>query len=195
MRHIRRIRQGPEMKRNVARRRWRLLTKAALAALLVLGVIALASGKYRAEFGGPYHWATIESGNLTLCWTQQRPGASPLADILVSPPNLWRLRWHATTEESPYELAPEWDLRWPSYEHRRLFYTMDSSNGLVRLGEHVVIVPLWLLGALTLLVMIASEMRRKRFPAGACQQCGYDLRGNTSGACPECGAAIPPKAE
>lgn len=27
----------------------------------------------------------------------------------------------------------------------------------------------------------------------ACQRCGYSLKGNTSGICPECGAGIPPK--
>lgn len=28
---------------------------------------------------------------------------------------------------------------------------------------------------------------------GYCDRCGYDLRGNASGICPECGAQIPPK--
>jgi len=27
----------------------------------------------------------------------------------------------------------------------------------------------------------------RRFPAGHCQECGYDLTGNVSGVCPECG--------
>lgn len=29
-----------------------------------------------------------------------------------------------------------------------------------------------------------------KFPAGHCQTCGYDLTGNVSGRCPECGRAI-----
>ena len=33
------------------------------------------------------------------------------------------------------------------------------------------------------------ERRRKR---GYCAECGYDLTGNISGACPECGTATPP---
>ena len=28
-----------------------------------------------------------------------------------------------------------------------------------------------------------------KFPRGCCQQCGYDLRGNVSGVCSECGAS------
>ncbi|MCG8406916.1 MAG: hypothetical protein MI923_17095 [Phycisphaerales bacterium] len=31
---------------------------------------------------------------------------------------------------------------------------------------------------------------RMRLPANHCQNCAYDLRGNTSGRCPECGEAI-----
>ncbi|MFH1108365.1 MAG: hypothetical protein V1790_04085 [Planctomycetota bacterium] len=31
-----------------------------------------------------------------------------------------------------------------------------------------------------------------RFPGPGCVECGYDLTGNTSGRCPECGSLIPP---
>jgi len=35
-------------------------------------------------------------------------------------------------------------------------------------------------------------LRLRRLPApGRCQRCGYDLTGNVSGICPECGAGIP----
>ncbi len=29
-----------------------------------------------------------------------------------------------------------------------------------------------------------------RIPSGHCQKCGYDLTGNVSGVCPECGAKV-----
>jgi hypothetical protein len=32
--------------------------------------------------------------------------------------------------------------------------------------------------------------RRRRVAAGLCGACGYDLTGNTSGVCPECGLAV-----
>ena len=32
--------------------------------------------------------------------------------------------------------------------------------------------------------------RRLRFPPGHCQRCAYNLTGNTSGVCPECGTEI-----
>ena len=31
----------------------------------------------------------------------------------------------------------------------------------------------------------------RRVPQGRCRQCDYDLTGNTSGVCPECGTAVP----
>jgi hypothetical protein len=34
----------------------------------------------------------------------------------------------------------------------------------------------------------AARRRRQRTRAGLCRRCGYDLRGNVSGVCPECGA-------
>ncbi len=32
---------------------------------------------------------------------------------------------------------------------------------------------------------------RRRIPPGHCRKCGYDLTGNVSGVCPECGERIP----
>ncbi len=51
--------------------------------------------------------------------------------------------------------------------------------------------PLWMPLAL-LLVSTASVwwLDRRRIPPGHCQHCGYDLTGNVSGRCPECGTLI-----
>jgi hypothetical protein len=35
------------------------------------------------------------------------------------------------------------------------------------------------------------HLRAELLAAGRCLGCGYDLTGNASGACPECGAAVP----
>jgi hypothetical protein len=55
-------------------------------------------------------------------------------------------------------------------------------------------VPCWMLVAIlasvSLLVSIRWRARRRRRASrGMCIQCGYDLRGNISGVCPECGCA------
>jgi hypothetical protein len=34
------------------------------------------------------------------------------------------------------------------------------------------------------------DKRMGRYPIGHCQTCGYNLTGNVSGACPECGTAV-----
>ena len=36
----------------------------------------------------------------------------------------------------------------------------------------------------------ALSVRRHRRSLGRCPDCGYDLTGNTSGVCPECGTAV-----
>lgn len=53
--------------------------------------------------------------------------------------------------------------------------------------------------ALYVIVFIVTLVRRwdrwrwqRRYPRGHCQFCGYNLTGNTSGTCPECGTTITP---
>jgi hypothetical protein len=38
------------------------------------------------------------------------------------------------------------------------------------------------------------RVRHARPPKGVCRECGYDLTGNVSGKCPECGTYVNPKA-
>ena len=55
-----------------------------------------------------------------------------------------------------------------------------------------VFIPLWLPLLLTLLVILILVVRnRRRIPVGHCTRCRYDLTGNTSGVCPECGMPLP----
>ena len=52
--------------------------------------------------------------------------------------------------------------------------------------------PLWLpflLAAVPTWFLFYRD-RRRRIPPGHCQRCGYNLTGNTSGICPECGEQI-----
>jgi hypothetical protein len=45
-------------------------------------------------------------------------------------------------------------------------------------------IPVIVTGVATLLCW---KIRRRRFAPGHCQACGYNLTGNVSGRCPECG--------
>ena len=47
-------------------------------------------------------------------------------------------------------------------------------------------IPLLVIGSATILLW----RRDRRFPPGHCRECGYDLTGNTSGVCSECGVAV-----
>jgi hypothetical protein len=58
------------------------------------------------------------------------------------------------------------------------------------------LIPFWAVALLAFTVSVwtwlAYRRRRDRDRPGHCNACGYDLKGNVSGVCPECGAAIPP---
>jgi hypothetical protein len=52
-----------------------------------------------------------------------------------------------------------------------------------------------LLGVLILLAIPTVLLwwaDRRRIAPGHCRNCGYDMTGNVSGRCPECGTAVPP---
>ncbi len=55
---------------------------------------------------------------------------------------------------------------------------------------------LWVVVAAFGILPLASVLRfwARRCRAGECQSCRYDLTGNTSGVCPECGTAVTAKA-
>lgn len=49
--------------------------------------------------------------------------------------------------------------------------------------------PLW--APFAILALLAIALWRREHLAGHCRDCGYDLTGNTSGVCPECGRPTP----
>jgi hypothetical protein len=54
----------------------------------------------------------------------------------------------------------------------------------------VVAIPLWMPAVLfALLSALAWRLGRRRVAQGHCANCGYNLTGNVSGRCPECGIA------
>ena len=77
---------------------------------------------------------------------------------------------------------PWWDkagLRWP----RTGWRPGDYSAGYL---------PLWLpflIVATPTAILWVRDRRPKHYPPGHCRFCGYDLTGNVSGTCPECGTA------
>lgn len=93
-------------------------------------------------------------------------------------------------EEGPKaDLLPEVDrqveLGW---------YTRDEAERIIQMKEVWIeaSAPLWFMivatGAWPMLIMLRGPIRRwRRRKRGLCVGCGYDLRGNVSGVCSECG--------
>jgi hypothetical protein len=50
--------------------------------------------------------------------------------------------------------------------------------------------PFMLAAAPTAVLWYRSWRDRHRIPVGHCRNCGYDLTGNVSGVCPECGTPV-----
>jgi len=86
------------------------------------------------------------------------------------------------------------------------FYSFDYSGSLSAVigiqtrpeiysvaGGQVAIVPFWLVIAVfcpIAFVQWRRTIRELRIPPGHCPTCGYDLTGNISGVCPECGGKV-----
>ena len=94
----------------------------------------------------------------------------------------------------PHELYGE--VNYPKVQGLGFKYGLSvyRAGGFI-FGRNVLI-PFWFLIALFSVVpafTVATRNRRlrmARIQAGRCGACDYDLTGNTSGVCPECGARI-----
>jgi hypothetical protein len=83
-----------------------------------------------------------------------------------------------------------WDvLRSPAYSLAwTLPHTAECSQSVLGWWREIDI-PQWFL-FLLVVTPVAWSLRRRRHPRGFCHSCGYNLTGNVSGRCPECGRGI-----
>jgi hypothetical protein len=79
--------------------------------------------------------------------------------------------------------------RFPPNEPRTYGLISPRWVGSKRSGSRMLHAPLWLPLAAFAIPTIALILhgRLRRIPPGHCRKCAYDLTGNTSGVCPECG--------
>lgn len=82
--------------------------------------------------------------------------------------------------------------------YRDPFFATPAAAQLAqsKLAMLEVCVPLWIIAAVSLaypmwwLIWGIARLRRRRLAKGLCPSCEYNLTGNTSGVCPECGTRI-----
>ena len=67
---------------------------------------------------------------------------------------------------------------------------IDSSAGQFTSAIWAYSLPAWWIVVAAGAVAFFAWPRRKRTAVGTCSACGYDLRGNRSGRCPECGRPL-----
>lgn len=73
--------------------------------------------------------------------------------------------------------------------HEKAMMTISTGSATTTINIHAYYIPLLFVTIVTLvLAILGFWMSRARPQPGCCRKCGYDLRGNTSGRCPECGA-------
>lgn len=93
------------------------------------------------------------------------------------------LRWSEATHGWDYHFGP-FDARW------ELPHTEYNAQSTIGVWSELVI-PLWFLTLASALPLAWLLWRRRRRPRpGVCGKCAYDLTGNVSGVCPECGTPI-----
>jgi hypothetical protein len=100
------------------------------------------------------------------------------------------MRWLRTTEQ--VDAPTMWEFIAGQWSWINQKYAPSSANEFVT----VAIVPAWVPLVVSLLSPLCWGIRRIRMRShiakGLCPACHYNLTGNTSGVCPECGRAIAP---
>lgn len=85
----------------------------------------------------------------------------------------WADSWGVTVFGNPQPFS-----YWP-YRTPKIWYSLG--------GSKVFTLPLWIPLVIVAIPTALVWYRGRRPPRGHCQRCGYDLTGNVSGVCPECG--------
>lgn len=148
------------------------------------------------RFAYPTRWGEFElainPGQIRLLHVSDHPEPFGLLHCRLEPP--------VFAPDDLWISPPMWLVR-PSHVWGRRGFT--TSRGTVRASEtseyafRLWAVPVWLVLWICLAYplfrsasALAAWARPRRRPPGACRSCGYDLTGNVSGACPECGRAV-----
>lgn len=169
--------------------RWTLTSITAFSLLGCIGAVSL--------------WVRSQSRFDNLCWINKTSctnlvslhGKIYLQLAKASAP-LWGTgrSWYTNNAGGVQYSVP---LTWQCLGFATGYFTNQFGTTLT--SEHEYVVPYWFL-SLTLAALPFAwgrkswrrRVSRSRQILGSCLHCGYSLTGNTSGVCPECGAAVVP---
>ncbi len=139
-----------------------------IVSVLLIGLFAL-SMKYQVDWRN-----TGESVRVTLWSGHLFYRRYPVANGLAPPPGwtAWRIPQSASL----------WRPEAVPFRPPRLYW---------KSGAFELQLPLWILFVIAASATVVLWWRDRPIPPGHCQHCGYNLTGNVSGRCPECGQAVP----
>jgi hypothetical protein len=174
--------------------RWMLNAAAAIslvlcAATLGLWIESVLPTRHTPLYGGVRFRIFSDSGFIRLCWFTPKvpPTAGPKTFSEVG-------KWFAALPpESGHSFGPVAigignDLVSPPGS---LVYQYQGRVAWALTSDSVLVVAFAAMPGFVILRRVLSRHREQRLrAAGRCVKCGYDLTGNVSGVCPECGQTI-----
>jgi hypothetical protein len=178
-----------QRKDNRRRRRWPLWLWLTLTLSLTCGLLVGAtyfgwSGWWRASAGGLYVSVFTGAGRSVLLWECDEPIRPLAADAHIDGRDVYYTYSPVVTPDPELVNCVGLMLRtcaedWPTW---RPDMELHKTCGAVSL-------PLWIPTVLFAALAAWHWRRTRPVPPGHCPRCGYDLTGNVSGRCPECGEA------
>jgi hypothetical protein len=164
------------------RRRFRVFKNiiAGVMALLAMGIVGAETYRYSCSppvafipFLWPIYGGSLESDYCSVSWHYQRRFAG-----------MWVYRTVAKWPQAP---SVRWEIDRGDFRFRIWKRPIGVEFYMPPLYYLIILLPYPLLVSVR---FVKWRRTRLRFQRGFCQSCGYDLTGNESGRCPECGTEV-----